>query len=939
MCWGGCWQWLGGTSKHGQVVEEMHLCREDFEEIVTFLTSVPLFKTQLPRSELPKVAMKLKRKEWRPGQEIVKQGDVGKAFYLIMSGEAVVLTTSSDDPKPSTRAVLRKGDYFGGRSLVEERNNVATIKPTGKETCVTLSMSRKAFHDSGISQHLRFPKRAAIHNELPTASWKAEVVHQPKSSEEISFIAAAVRRNTNLRALLHMTEEQLSLLTASAERMEVKKNEEVALFGEVGDKFFIIREGTFEVVLGDGAAPHTSAEERVAFSSMAERLLRKQHFLATLSQPSLCSNYGPFGRTTSFLTDSRQEDLPSNFFSRHVSGPSEALRPTLTSPLLPRRNRTRGGGMTQSVTLGGGFGQIGRIQESEAGQESGEESADSTPPTSHDILVKGDSFGELALLYNMRREATFRAREASVVYAVPRRAWESCFTRRGQRFDEYCKLLDEVHALEPLLSSERFELACNASGFVRFSPGERVVIQGKVRRARQWYVIYAGTAVMKWDKPDGTTVELAEVQRPGCFGERSLLRGDAAYDVNVDAGPEGMTCLTFNGETIRVLLMRIYTESPGFIPDIHADIEEWCNLKARIHPHDSPCHSLDLSTGLSQIQTSTGSKKANLENLTKIQLLGRGAYGEVTLVQDTRQRHYALKAMSKGHLQRKGVVRQIRWERELLSMVDSPFVIRLHRTLQDEQHIFFIMEAALGGNLMELLHTHSEVFLEDRPRGSACAFYVACLIAALEHLHERCIVHRDIKPENVMLDAQGYAKLCDMGFARFVLNKTNTLAGTPEYMAPEVIEYPHTHDSSVDWWALGVLTYELLSGQTPFYDEGIAEPMARMLAIRRSQEEAFHDGIFFPFHFPSTARKFVQDLLQPCPETRCSGEHVRCHAMYRHFDFSFDALLARRLRSPFVPDVRIPEVDEDDPDTNSFSLEHDTELYKPFDRFKEESFV
>eukprot|EP00434_Breviolum_minutum_P003694 symbB.v1.2.003250.t1/scaffold180.1/size283405/9 len=308
-------------------------------------------------------------------------------------------------------------------------------------------MSRKAFHDSGISQHLRFPKRAAIHNELPTASWKAEVVHQPKSSEEMSFIAAAVRRNTNLRALLHMTEEQLSLLTASAERMEVKKNEEVALFGEVGDKFFIIREGTFEVVLGPWV---------------------------------LCSNYGPFGRTTSFLTDSRQEDLPSNFFSRHVSGPSEALRPTLTSPLLPRRNRTRGGGMTQSVTLGGGFGQIGRIQESEAGQESGEESyggterllarenclesADSTPPTSHDILVKGDSFGELALLYNMRREATFRAREASVVYAVPRRAWESCFTRRGQRFDEYCKLLDEVHALEPLLSSERFELACNASG-------------------------------------------------------------------------------------------------------------------------------------------------------------------------------------------------------------------------------------------------------------------------------------------------------------------------------------------------------------------------------------------------------------------------------------------------------------------------------------------
>eukprot|EP00435_Cladocopium_sp_Y103_P057093 s211_g19.t1 len=481
--------------------------------------------------------------------------------------------------------------------------------------------------------------------------------------------------------------------------------------------------------------------------------------------------------------------------------------------------------------------------------------------------------------------------------------------------------------------------ASSGWGFVHFKPGERVIIQGKVRRARQWYVIYAGTAIMKLDSEGNPTKELAEVRRPGCFGERSLLRGDAAYDVNVDAGPEGMTCLTFNGETIRMLLMRIYTESPGFIPDIHANIEEWCQLKARTYDADSPCHSMDLSTGLSQIQTSAGSKKTNLENLSKLQLLGRGAYGEVTLVEDmVRKRRYALKAMSKGHLQRKGVVRQIRWERELLSMVDSPFVIKLHRTLQDDQHIFFLMEAALGGNLMELLHTHSEVFLEDRPRGSACAFYVACLVAALEHLHERCIVHRHIKPENAMLDEQGYVKLCDMGFARFVLNKTNTLAGTPEYMAPEVIEYPHTHDSSVDWWALGVLTYELLSGQTPFYDEGIAEPMARMLAIRRSQEEAFNDGIFFPFHFPSSVRTFVQDLLQPCPETRCSGENVRCHSMYRHFDFSFEALLARRLRSPFVPDVRVPEADENDPDM-SFSLEGDTELYRPCDRFKEESFV
>merc|ERR1740138_1995704 len=137
------------------------------------------------------------------------------------------------------------------------------------------------------------------------------------------------------------------------------------------------------------------------------------------------------------------------------------------------------------------------------------------------------------------------------------------------------------------------------------------------------------------------------------------------------------------------------------------------------------------------------------------------------------------------------------------------------------------------------------------------AFYVACLTIGIEHLHERNIVHRDVKPENVLLDRTGYGKLCDMGFARFVLGKTNTLVGTPEYMAPEMIDFPHSHDMAVDWWALGVLTYELLTGQPPWEDEGIAEPCAKILAIRRSQAR---DDARFPFSCPHLARNFVGKL-------------------------------------------------------------------------------
>jgi len=163
-----------------------------------------------------------------------------------------------------------------------------------------------------------------------------------------------------------------------------------------------------------------------------------------------------------------------------------------------------------------------------------------------------------------------------------------------------------------------------------------------------------------------------------------------------------------------------------------------------------------------------------------------------------------------------------------------------------------------------------------------------------------------VKPENALLDARGYAKLCDMGFARFVLGKTNTRVGTPDYMAPEMIDFPHTHDMSVDWWALGVLTFELLAGQSPWEDEGISDPMERLLAIRKSQEEG---KVRFPFHFPQHARAFVSSLLLPARHrlgTTRGASAVKEHIMFRSSGVDFGALEARQLQSPYLPDEEPP---------------------------------
>jgi serine/threonine protein kinase len=302
------------------------------------------------------------------------------------------------------------------------------------------------------------------------------------------------------------------------------------------------------------------------------------------------------------------------------------------------------------------------------------------------------------------------------------------------------------------------------------------------------------------------------------------------------------------------------------------------------------------------------------ENLRKKCGLGRGGFCKVTLVEDVSDgKRYALKTMSKGYLSQSGAERQIRWERELLSIVDSPFIINLHKTFIDSQHIFFLLEAALGGSLADVLADNPEVFLEDRPRGSAAAFYVGCLVLALEHLHTRSIAHRDVKTENVLLDERGYAKLCDMGFARYVLGKTSTLAGTPEYMAPEMIDFPHTHDQSVDWWALGVLTFELLSGQTPFEDEGITDPHGRLLAIRRSQESG---KLAFPFNFPHVSKAFVNAVLRKLPKRLGAGEggadKLKAHPMFRAVKFDWAEFEARHMPAPFSKEWDETAVEEDD---------------------------
>mmetsp|Transcript_69078 Transcript_69078/g.102640 ORF Transcript_69078/g.102640 Transcript_69078/m.102640 type:complete len:858 (-) Transcript_69078:627-3200(-) len=270
-----------------------------------------------------------------------------------------------------------------------------------------------------------------------------------------------------------------------------------------------------------------------------------------------------------------------------------------------------------------------------------------------------------------------------------------------------------------------------------------------------------------------------------------------------------------------------------------------------------------------------------------LRVLGKGSFGKVVLVQKRTGRDkgglFAMKILRKAHLLKRRQIDRTKTERKVLSIVDHPFIMKLHFAFQTEDKLYLVLDYCPGGELFFHLSRYRK-FPERVAR-----FYAAELLLAMGHLHKKGIIYRDLKPENVLLDAEGHVKLGDFGLAKDRIKHpcqgATSMCGTPEYMAPEVLQQMG-HGFCVDYWGLGMLVYEMMTGLPPWYTTDRTKLFKRLKGA----------PLEFPQYFSPHARSFVSDLLERNPRRRLGvlgARSVMEHDFFRSMDFR--ALIERRI--------------------------------------------
>ncbi len=477
------------------------------------------------------------------------------------------------------------------------------------------------------------------------------------------------------------------------------------------------------------------------------------------------------------------------------------------------------------------------------------------------ILGPGDFFGERALLTGDPRLANITAEVPSVTLCLSRETFEKTLGPLQDLIDHAMK--KRVLMGVPIFANSQFQpyemsRLTDLVTEVTFLQGEVLAEEGQPAK-QNLYIIRSGKVVVA--NENGMINNLTQGDY---FGENLIQAEDGAVSLQTITAEEKTTCGVLTKSAIESVIG---------------------NISRLGRPLPPVTSKLDRSI--------------NFKDLVKFRILGVGTFGKVWLVSHKKSGvPYALKMLNKreiiGHHQVEGVIR----EKNIMSSIDHPFVVNLICTFQDDRHLYMLIELVQGGELFSVIHTETR----DGIPNANSRFYAACILESLSHLHHRHITYRDLKPENILIDALGYCVLVDLGFAKIVMDKTYTLCGTPEYLAPEII-LSKGHDKGVDYWAFGVLIYEMLVGRSPFYSYGT------------DQVSLFKRIVQVKYSFPpgGVVNEVAQDLIQRLIVRRQANRFgclargdmdIRDHAWFGVINT--EKLLNKKIPAPWIPQIKDP---------------------------------
>ena len=479
------------------------------------------------------------------------------------------------------------------------------------------------------------------------------------------------------------------------------------------------------------------------------------------------------------------------------------------------------------------------------------------------VCTKGKCFGELALLTNAPRKATVLAQTEVLLL--------ECSIQTFQKYLGHLNDLTDMWKIEklakvPLLSNLTREELSSLSGCLvdkTHESGDIVFREGDA--GDSFCIIETGhcSVLKSTGSSNGQMKEIAVLGPGQYFGERALLCQD----------PRTATIVS----KTRLKLLELHRS------------DFFKHLK---NVHDA----LSMHVGKLQSQDALIHVPGKLKkgDFKLIGVLGKGAFGKVYLVRcKLNNTKYALKCIKKDKVITSRLTEHVIREKEVMEHIRSPFLVSLASSFQDATNLYMLMQVVEGGELFYHLTERSSPFTEDEAK-----FYAGCVILGLEYLNDKGICWRDLKPENILLDISGYAMLTDFGFAKSIPrgSKSFTVCGTPEYLAPEIVlQSGHTH--SVDWWALGVLIFEMVAGKPPFCNEDRVSLFKSITNV----------SYVMPDYFSEELKDLISKLLVRTPSKRlgCSSggsKAVKDHPWFRGFDWN--ALMTRDMKPPFIPPIQ-----------------------------------